>query len=179
VKEPRKVRPVYSNDRKAPRMKKATYITNIITKELWKKFKEDHPEHSSITWAEFSKSWLDIAQTIRNEMVTNDLGVKLPSYTGELKVQYLPHKFSDVDQGTSSELQEKVNHVNLVTKGKIAKIKWERRWAVKFNKMLQFFAFSPTREIHKLAKKHIDEYPEKLRTARNTLGGYSIWRQLK
>ena len=61
----------------------------------------------------------------------------------------------------------------------MAKIKWERRWAVRFNKMLQFFAFKATREIEELANKYILSNPDKLRVARNTLGGYSIWRQLK
>lgn len=179
MKPTRQIRPVYSNDRKAPRMKKAAYITNVFTKDLWKKFIAEHPEYKNLTWKEFHDKWMHIAQTIREEAVVNDLGVKLGSYTGELKVQYMPHKFTDVDQTKIEELGEKVNHINLVTKGKIAKVKWERRWAVKFNRMLQFFAFNSTREIHTLAKKHIDAYPEKLRTARNTLGGYSIWRQIK
>ncbi len=45
--------------------------------------------------------------------------------------------------------------------------------------MLQFHAFEPTREMNLMAKKHTDSKPESIRTARNTLGGFSIWRQLK
>lgn len=172
-------RAVYSNDRSAPRMRKAEFTTQIVNKELWQQFKKDFPEHKGMTWSEFIKKWGHLAETIRIETVSNPLGVKLGSYTGELKLQYLDSKFEGHDIPTSTVLGEKVNHVNLTSRGKIAKLKWERRWAVKFNKMLQFFAFEETREINAMAKKHIDNNPDKLRAARNTLGGFSIWRQLK
>lgn len=172
-------RQVYSNDRTAPRMRKAEFVTHIVTKELWQQFKKDFPEHKNMSWATFYKKWSHIAETIRSEAVINPLGVKLGSYTGELKLQYV-QKSSPVENHILSEdLGEKIPHVNIVSKGKVARCKWERRWAVKFNKMLQFFAFEETREINNLAKKYIDEHPDKLRAARNTLGGFSIWRQLK
>ncbi len=171
-------KPTYSNDRTAPRMRKAEFITNIVTRKLWEDFRKSSPEYKDITWKEFHSKWEEIAETIRSEMVNNELGVKLGAYTGELKLQYLPHKFEAADLTKVDELKEKVSHLNLVSRGKVAKIKWERRWAVKFNKMLQFFAFEGTRDINTQAKKRIDEHPEKLRVARNTLGGHSIWRQL-
>jgi len=44
--------------------------------------------------------------------------------------------------------------------------------------MLQFFAFEPTRKMNTMAKKYTDANPEKIRVARNTLGGFSVWRQI-
>lgn len=175
MKEPR---PIYSNDRTAPRMRKAQFVTHMITKELWKKFTKDNLEYKDMPWSDFSKKWNEIAETIREEAVVNPLGVKLGSYTGELKTQWLSNKLDTIDYTTSTEIGEKVRHTNLVAKGKVGKIKWERRWAVKFNKMLQFFAFEETRDINDRAKEHIAQHPEKLRVARSTLGGHSIWRQL-
>lgn len=172
-------KPVYTNDKKAPRMKKGEFSRSVITKELWQQFKKTDPMYKHMTWKEFYSTWEEIAETIRIETITNPLGVKLGSYTGELKLQYLPHKFLASDKDTSNDLGEKVNHVNLVTRGKVGKIKWERRWAVKRNKMLQFLAFTPVRQLNIMAKEQIDSNPEKLRIARNTLGGKSIWRQLK
>lgn len=172
-------RQVYSNDRTAPRMKKAQFTTSVITKDLWIAFTKKHPEHKDMTWATFYKNWNDIAQTIRQETVSNPLGVKLGSYTGELKLQYLSPKFEAFDNKISEELGEKTKGLQILTRGKVGKLKWERRWAVKFNKMLQFFAFDEVREINVLAKKHIDNYPEAVRVARNTLGGFSVWRQIK
>ena len=170
---------MYSNDRSAPRMRKGQFSKSIVTRELWMAFRRDFPEYKKMSWEQFSKTWDEISTTIRQEAITNPLGVKLGSYTGEIKLQYLFSGFKGIDRHLSSELKEETNHLNLLSRGKIAVIKWERRWAVKFNKMLQFFAFSPTRELNRMAKVHTDKNPEKLRSTRNTLGGYSIWRQLK
>lgn len=164
-------------DPKAPRMRKAKFSKQVVTQDLYKKFVEQFPEYN-ISWKEFYDMWAEIADTIRNESIFNPLGVKLGSYTGEIKLQYIPYKFKAEDHNSSSELGEKVNHLNLISRGKVARIKWERRAAVKRNKMLQFFAFEPTRKLKDIAKKYTDANPEKIRVARNTLGGYSVWRQL-
>ena len=156
-------------------MSKGIFSTNIVSKELWKEFKKTN----NISWEEFYNMWQDIADTIRQETIENPLGVKLGAFMGELKYQYLPYDFKSVDIVNSTKLGEKVNYVSLISRGKQGKIKWERRWAVKFNKMLQFYAFEPTRKLVRLADKYITSNPEKLRVSRNTLGGYSIWRQLK
>lgn len=160
-------------------MRKAKFSKSVITKELWKDFIQKHPEHKKMSWNQFYASWQEIAQTIREEAVTNPLGVKLGSYTGEIKLQYLPYKFEAISGNASEKAGEKVKFLSLVTKGKMAKIKWERRWACKFNKMLEYYGFESTREMNKLAKEYIDKHPEKLRISRNTLGGTSIWRKFK
>lgn len=172
-------RPTYTNDKSAPRMRKGAFSQQVITKDLYEHFKTTMPEHKDVTWNEFRDIWEDIAQTIREEVIQNPLGVKLPKYTGELKLQYLPYKYKALDNATSQMLGEKVNHLNIDEKGKVGKIKWERRWAVKFNKMLQFFAFEPVRAMNLMAKAHIDESPEKLRMSRGVLGGYNVWRHIK
>lgn len=172
-------KPVYFNDRKAPRMRKGKFSIQVITRELWTKFRKDFPEYKNKTDNELNSLWLDLADVIKEEIVTNPLGVKLGSYTGELKVQYLPYKLESPNHAVSAELGEEVNHLGLITGGKTPKIKWERRWAVKFNKMLQFFAFDPHRDINRRLNDYLEKHPEQFRVARNTLGGYSIWRQLK
>lgn len=170
---------MYTNDTSAPRMRKAKFSKQIITRELWQKFKKTYPEYKWMKWLEFKGFWADITQTIREEAITNPLGVKLGSYTGELKLQYLWNGFKGKNHKLSNEMGEEINHLNLMSKGKVATIKWERRWAVKFNRILQFFAFTATREMNKLADKHTASKPELLRETRNTTGGFSIWRQLK
>lgn len=164
---------------KAPRMRKAQFSEQIITKKLLTQFKKKFPEYKDMKWEQFREHWLNIAQTIRQEAIYNPLGVKLGSYTGELKLQLFFKEYPAVNYSTSVELGEEVNHLNLVSKGKRSIIKWERRWAVKFNRILQFFAFTPTRELKALAYKRVTESPEQLRDARSTKGGFSIWRQIK
>lgn len=171
-------KPVYSNDRKAPRMRKGQFSKMVVTKDLWKRFRQEYPEYEGITWRDFYDTWLEIAERIRYYSIYNPLGVKMGCFTGELKFQYLPHKFIAKDYHTSEKEGEEHIHLHIPERGKVPSIKWERRWAVKYNKMLQFYAFDETREINKLAYKYIEEESgEKLRTSRNTLGGVSVWRQ--
>lgn len=173
------MKPTYSVDRKAPRMRKGKFSKMVVTKDLWKKFIKENQDYKDLTWKDFYQLWLDIAYTIRHEAIENPLGVKLDKFTGELKLQYLPYKFEPNDYHTSQEIEEKVNHLNIVSKGKTAKIKWERRWAVKFNRILQFYAFDETRDMNKLAKEYIDKNPTALRISRITLGGKSTWIEKK
>jgi len=154
------VKPVYSNDRKAPRMRKAEFSKMVVTNELFKKFKKEFPEYK------------------RYEAIYNPLGVKLGSYLGELKMQFIPYKFKAVDRGKSDEVGEKIHHLNIETKGKVPRIKWERRHAVKFNKILQFYAFDETRDVKTLAAEYIrNDNVDKIRTARVTISGHSVWRK--
>jgi hypothetical protein len=157
-------------------MRKGKFSKSVINKELWKEFKELYPEYGKMSNQDLNKVWGDIAEVLRIETITNPLGVKLASYTGELKFQYLPYKFEAIAQSESEEAGGSIRHLNVVQKGKVGKIKWERRWAVKFNKILQFYAFEATREMSKLAKQHVSANPEKLRMSRNTLGGQHSWR---
>lgn len=162
-------------NRKAPRFSKTQFSTQIFGKELWKKFKEQHPEYSEMEWKEFKQLWGDITQTIRNETVMNPLGVKLGSYLGELKCQFLPYNFKATDINASNETGEQVNHLNILTRGKVAKIKWERRMAGKYFKMLQLYAFEPHRQNNEISKDYIPNNADKIRVSRNTLGGRRTW----
>lgn len=171
------MKPTYSNDRKAPRMRKGEFSKMVVTRDLWKRFIKEYPEHVDMPWRTFYDTWLEIAERIRYHSIHNPLGVKLGSYTGELKFQYLPHKFIAKDHNTTEVEGEEHIHLNIENRGKVPTIKWERRWAVKYNKMLQFYAFDETREINNLAYDYMLENSEKLRTSRNTLGGVSVWRQ--
>lgn len=170
------MKPTYSNDKKAPRMKKGEFSKMVITKELYDRFKKEYPEHKTLSWEEFYKSWLEIAAKIRYEAIYNPLGVKLGFHCGELKLQYLPYKFQAVDHATSEQIGEQTTYLNLESRGKVPKIKWERRQAVKMNKILQFYAFDETRELNRLAYQYMLNNADKLRIARITLGGQSVWR---
>lgn len=160
------MKPTYSNDRKAPRMRKAKFSTKIISKELWKEFINTFPEHKDMPWEKFYRAWLDIAETTRTEATTNPLGVKLGSYTGELKVRYIGPEFKPEDFKASQQLGVKIIHSNLISNGKAPVIRWERRWAARFNKMLNFFGFEPHREMTKIKTIHSKANPDKIRVAR-------------
>lgn len=170
------MKPIYSNNRKAPRMRKGEFSKMVVTRDLHKKFIKEFPEYKNMKWEEFYNNWLEIAEKIRYEAVNNPLGVKLGSYTGELKIQYIPYKMDVVAHGESNKQEEEVRPFNFDSKGKPARVKWERRWAVKFNKILQFYAFDETRELTKAAHEYIINNPTKIRVASITIGGHSVWR---
>lgn len=167
---------VYSHDRKAPRMRKGEFSKMVVTRDLYKKFIKEFPEYKDMKWEDFYTNWLEIAEKIRYEAVNNPLGVKLGSYTGELKVQYIPYKMEVISNNESRKLGEVVRPFNHDSKGKPARVKWERRWAVKFNKILQFYAFDETRELTKAAHEYIVNNPTKIRVSHITIGGHSVWR---
>ena len=169
-------KPLYSIDRKAPRMRKGEFSKMVITKELFSKFLKEFPEYKGMKWPQFYGTWLEIAEKIRYEAVNNPLGVKLGGYTGELKVQYIPYKMNIPLEKESNEAGERVFAQNFESKGKPACVKWERRWAVKFNKILQFYAFDETRELTKAAGEYIAKNPTAIRVSRITIGGPSVWR---
>jgi hypothetical protein len=157
-------------NRKAPRMRKGEFSTLIFGKKLWKKFKQDIPEYKEISWNEFKQIWVEITETIRNEAIMNPLGVKLPLYLGELKYQYLPYKYKALDVDSTEKNEDAVNHMNLITRGKTGKIKWERRWACRFFKMLGFYSFENDKRMNAIAKKYTMENPEKIRISRALKG---------
>ncbi len=154
------------NDRKAPRLKKGKFSKMLINKELFSKFKKKFPEYNKMNWDEFFSLWKDISETIRNEAVTNPLGVKLGSLTGEIKVQYLGYKPKTEKPLILTPDNEIVHNSNLLTKGKIPVIKWERKWAVKFNKSLELYGFTETRELTELKYKYVKENPDKIRVSK-------------
>jgi len=172
------VKPKYSNNPKSPRMRKGRFSTQIVTDELIRNFLKDFPKYKDFSLKDLKSVWNDITETIREETIINPLGVKFGAFTGELKYQYLPYKFKGSNHKISEELGKETNHLNIMTKGKTGKVIWERRWAVKFNKILQFYGFEEDKKIRDLSKKYTDINPEKIRVARNTLGGHSIWRQI-
>ena len=164
----------YTNDRTAPRMRKSRFTTHVITNELLHRFREAHPEFLEMTNPELKQCWGKITDKLQDAAVTNPLGLKLSFYLGELKVQYVPNKKKIINNG---EKEVVVNYLNLHSKGKVGKVKWERRWAVKYNEILQFFAFIGSRQIIRKAATHLRNNPDVIRVARNTLGGKNSWRK--
>lgn len=156
---------------------KKEFSVNIICRENYEEFIKEYPEYKNMTYKDFTQRWKEFTDTLNNEVIINPLGVKLGLYLGELKYQYIPYKFKATAHQTYNESGKEQNFINLNTKGKIGIIKWERRWAVKFNKILQFYAFDAYRGMNILAKNYTDENPHMIRMSRITTGGKSIWRQ--
>lgn len=50
------MKPTYSNDRKAPRMRKGEFSKMVVTKELYDKFIEEFPEYKNMDWKNFIRT---------------------------------------------------------------------------------------------------------------------------
>lgn len=157
-------REIRENDRTAPRLGKSEFSTIIISRDLYERWLEKNPNFKKTTYDEFKKIWQDIANEIRSKTCTNALGVCFPSHTGETKIQFLPSKLKAVNISASYELGEKVNELNLNTKGKIAKITWERKKAAMFNKMINLFGFEQDRAFGREVNEALYKNPEIFRT---------------
>lgn len=155
---------IRENNRKGPRLGKGEFSTIIVCEDLYDKWIKDNPEYKKISFKEFKIIWNEIAKEVRKQTCYNALGVNLPFYTGETKIQFIPVDVKGVDRGTSNEIGEKANHLNINTKGKIAKITWQRRNACKFNKMLHLFGFEQDRLLSQEANEALNTNPEIYRT---------------
>lgn len=158
-----------------PFFRKEKWSINLVTPEFFNDFIKEFPEYEGISEREMRKDLKDLLEGVKNEWIYNPLGIKLPHYGGELKLQYAPNFKKITDPVASEEVGERVNYINLTTRKKVARLKWERRRAVKFNPCLQYYAFEAGDAISKEAATYIKENPEKLRTSRNTMGGRSAW----
>lgn len=156
---------------KGPRFSKKSFVHHIITEELFSKFKKNYPEFN-ISFREFKRLWIEVlAPEIREQVINNPLGFVTSFYCGELKYQWLSYKPKSIDIPYKSKTGEEVPLVNMNHGNKVPKIIWERRNAVRYNPMLQFYGFDPHREMFNKAKLKQENANVSLRVARATLGG--------
>lgn len=134
-------KPVYKNILTLPRMKKMEFSSILINREFYAN--EISPKDLGISYEEFLSIWEKITDKIKQQVSSNPLGVNLPFFLGELKVNYLPYKIPLVDDVSSQEIGIEVPRLYLNSKGKRASIVWERKKARRFNNILNIYAFEP------------------------------------
>ena len=78
----------------------------------------------------------------------------------EIKVQFLPKKIKGKDYDLSQKEKEELPFLNIITKGKVAKISWIRKNAYRFNQNIMLFAFEQSRLIGKNLNVALTENPQ-------------------
>lgn len=152
---------IYENNTSLPRLGKSEFSTNIVTSKLWKQSK------LNISLEQFMQIWKSISTQIVHEVTTNALGVKLPFFTGELKVQYLPYKMNTTDIPISTQIGEVVPQMYMLSKGKVGCVVWERKASRKFNRALDWYAFEESQEnFRDVVKRALLKNPEMFRVSR-------------
>lgn len=157
---------VHKAGSRLPRLGKGDFSTILLSHDFYKRIIKENPEFSHISWKEFQRIWVLIAEEIKIEAATNPLGVKLPLFLGELKNQYLPYKKEVQDHVLSQQEGDNIPLLNLHSKGKVGKLIWERKGARRFNKVLDLWAFEPSDLFRDLASEALRKTPDKFRIAR-------------
>lgn len=159
------------NDRKAIRFGKSKFSKSIFNKELYNKWIVVNPIYIDVSFEEYKRIWKHITDEIQNIIITNPQGIKLPYQCGDLVVQYLPNVVKTTDAVNTSEMGEEVHHLNIVTKGKAAKISWIRKLAARFNPYIVMYGFEQTRVLGKKLYSKLNETPELFRNSKMKVYG--------
>lgn len=157
---------IHKYDPHAPRLGKGEFSKILVSKDLWKKAVKANPDFANMSWKEFWDIWCLIGIETVNEIAENPLGVKLPFFLGEWKVQYLPYKPKTQDNVTSAEIGDIVPYLNIHSKGKVCSIIWERKDARRYNSVLDLYAFEEDKKLTLKAAEAVNKNPDKYRVSR-------------
>jgi len=157
------------NDRKAKRFGKKTFIKKLFTYEHFSTWVKLNPEFKEkIKYKDYLKICKIIINEYSDQIVNNNLGVRLPYYMGSICVKYIDEITKTIiDQKTSDYVNKNIPFLNWNSSGKVAKIIWSTSNDQRFNRMLKYFSFEPCRKMKSKVFQKLKEYPEIFKTNRN------------
>lgn len=152
------------NDLKAARFNPRKYRVNIVSEDLWKRWKQKTGRKES--FQEFKKLWAMIAEGAIECVFEEQDGLRLPKGMGDVYLGYVPGiKKRGIDYKTSRELNKTILHENWNSNGKTGKIIFgitRRKYLFKRPSM---WAFIPCRNFKRSAVKMLREYPERYKNS--------------
>lgn len=146
-----------------PRCGKKEFSFNVINPQMYERWIDLNP-NQEISYKRFLEIWKIIADKIKQEAVENPMGIKLSHMCGEIRIQYLP-KSIKAQNYFKKEEGERPNYLNINSKGKVAKVMWIRKNAVKFNPFIVYFGYEQHKNISKQATEFINNTPELYRSS--------------
>lgn len=146
----KKPKPVKPNNVKAPRFGKSEFTYQVVRRELWEQWKKD--THNTLSFNEFKKIWVFIAEEICRQVVQNAQGVKLPFFNGEISLKYVEMKKAPLSVKASQAAGKPVPYLDWHTDRRPGKICWIIREAVRRNRWVSLYGFAPCRALAKAAK---------------------------
>lgn len=149
---------------KKPRCSKKEFTYNVVNEQLYDWWISLNPE-MKIDYKRFLQIWKIITDKIKKETVENPMGVKLSHMCGELRVQYLPKQVKAQNYHEEPDPEDRNNYLNINTKGKVAKVMWIRKNAVKFNPFIVYFGYEQHKNINKQIYDFIMKTPELYRSS--------------
>lgn len=113
-------KPTEFADRAGPRFNTRKWRQKIISKELYKKWKDK--TGYAVTFEEFKRIWKHIAQEIQLGALEEPDGIMLPYGLGEIYIGYVKLRDKVVDYKVSREVGQVVYYENYHSYGKIGKV---------------------------------------------------------
>lgn len=148
------------NDKSAIRFRKTKYTKEIISLDVYKEWIAENPEYVEVTYQDFKLYWRSIAEKVRWHIINNPMGVHLPFYCGDIRVQYIPKSVKVPNIPLGTQLGQVIYDTSLLTKGKGGKISWVRKYASRYNPLILLYCYEPIRDIRRGVKAKIEEAAE-------------------
>lgn len=140
---------VKPNNPKAPRFGKRGFTYQVVRRELWEKWKED--TGNQLSFKEFKEVWLLIAGEIRDRVIDNSQGVRLPFSNGDISLKYVEMREKPIDGSSSQAAGKIVRHLDWHSNKRPGKICWVIKHAMARNRWVQLYGFNACRKLETLA----------------------------
>lgn len=149
---------------RAPRMSTKNYSVQLVNRELYEDWKKE--SGYEIPWTDFLNVWHTICREIWETVATNQYGIRLPYYLGDLLVRYVKKYRPPIDNGDSIEAQKPIECLNWHSNGKVAKVIWTIHYARRFNKSCRIMSFQPFYLMSRRVSEAVMDNPEAIRDNR-------------
>lgn len=164
--EEKKRIPVKPNDLKAPRFSKAEFIHEVVNRKLYETWKKDTGNTHS--FKEFQSIWRAIAGVVREQVVNNPHGVRLPFFNGDILANYYQHLNRHTNRPASQQVGYLIPELDWHSNQKQGKVVWSIRHARKQHRWLILFAFEPCRKLKRAVATGFKTHPEIYKYSRAT-----------
>jgi hypothetical protein len=147
------------NDKKAPRFRRNKGAYCVISRDLYKRYKEKYSD-STVSYKDFSAFLLEHIEFITNTVVDDRDGIKFPYSIGSIFIGACKPNNNPIDYQKSQEYGVEVKSNNFDTEGLIAKIFFtnyseeRRRFRIAHRKI---WTFKPARKFKLKVSKAFKE----------------------
>lgn len=148
---------------------KLDYTTRGFSKALFLKWSAKNPKESAEigdSYTKFKEIYTDIIEAYVSAITETTHGTKLPFYMGELSTKFVNSSSTFLVKEVS-ELENKRQHLNLRTNGKVGKCVYTVKNARRFNWVLPLIAFHPSEYLRRMCRKDILDDPNKYPFTKN------------
>ena len=152
------------NNRRATRFSNRKYRVNIVSQELYTKWKSQ--TNYSITFIQFKQYWKFIAREYVNAILEESDGAKLDASIGDIYIGFVPPpKKKAIDYKTSNEIGKTTYYENWNTNGKLGKIIYGTNGRKYIHRLHAWWAFKPCRNFKNNVKDSLRANPERYKNS--------------